>query len=72
MVNRSATTARIPTAFPLRLDDPCALLIKFPKSRLAGQRVAARASLVDVAPTLLEAMQVPHFLRRCKGSRSFQ
>jgi arylsulfatase A-like enzyme/Tfp pilus assembly protein PilF len=35
------------------------LLIKFPKSRLAGQRVAARASLVDVAPTLLEAMQVP-------------
>jgi arylsulfatase A-like enzyme/Tfp pilus assembly protein PilF len=35
------------------------LLIKFPKARLGGGRVAARASLVDVAPTLLEAMQVP-------------
>lgn len=33
------------------------LLIKFPKARLAGQRVTARASLVDVAPTLLEAVQ---------------
>ncbi|HET8922731.1 MAG TPA: sulfatase-like hydrolase/transferase [Candidatus Acidoferrum sp.] len=33
------------------------LLIKFPKAKYAGQRVATRASLVDVAPTLLEAMQ---------------
>ena len=35
------------------------VLIKFPKARFAGQRVAARASLVDVAPTLLEALQAP-------------
>lgn len=35
------------------------LLIKFPKARFAGQRVDSRASLVDVAPTLLEAMQAP-------------
>lgn len=31
------------------------LAIKFPAARFAGQRVTARASLVDVAPTLLEA-----------------
>jgi arylsulfatase A-like enzyme/uncharacterized protein HemY len=35
------------------------LLIKFPDARFAGQRVAARASLVDVAPTLLEAVLGP-------------
>jgi tetratricopeptide (TPR) repeat protein len=35
------------------------LLIKFPKARYAGQRVATRASLVDLAPTLLKAMQAP-------------
>ncbi len=35
------------------------LLIKFPKARFAGQRVAARTSLVDVAPTLLEAIRAP-------------
>ena len=35
------------------------LLIKFPKARFAGQRVAPRASLVDLAPTLLESLQEP-------------
>lgn len=35
------------------------LLIKFPKARFAGQKVASRASLVDVAPTLLEAIRMP-------------
>jgi arylsulfatase A-like enzyme/Tfp pilus assembly protein PilF len=33
------------------------LFIKFPGARFAGQKVAARASLVDVAPTFLEATQ---------------
>jgi arylsulfatase A-like enzyme len=35
------------------------LLMKFPKGINAGKRVATRASLVDVAPTLLEAIQTP-------------
>jgi len=35
------------------------LLIKFPVARFAGQRVDTRASLVDVAPTLLEAAHAP-------------
>ena len=35
------------------------LLIKFPEARFAGYRVSARASLVDVAPTILAAMQAP-------------
>src|SRR5712692_5685066 len=35
------------------------LLFKFPQARFAGQRVAARASLVDVAPTMLKATQAP-------------
>jgi len=35
------------------------LLIKFPKARFAGHKVAARASLVDVTPTLLEAIKLP-------------
>jgi arylsulfatase A-like enzyme/Tfp pilus assembly protein PilF len=35
------------------------LLLKFPAARFAGQRISARVSLVDVAPTLLEAMQAP-------------
>jgi arylsulfatase A-like enzyme/Flp pilus assembly protein TadD len=33
------------------------LFIKFPAGKFAGLRVSARASLVDVAPTLLEALQ---------------
>lgn len=35
------------------------LLLKFPNGKFAGQKVTARASLVDVAPTLLEAIQAP-------------
>jgi arylsulfatase A-like enzyme/Tfp pilus assembly protein PilF len=35
------------------------LLIKFPEAKFAGRRVATRASLVDVAPTLLKATQAP-------------
>src|ERR1700736_53998 len=35
------------------------LLIKFPQAKFAGQRVSARVSLVDVAPTLLKAAQAP-------------
>jgi tetratricopeptide (TPR) repeat protein len=35
------------------------LLIKFPNNRFAGQRASARASLVDVAPTLLDATHTP-------------
>lgn len=33
------------------------LLIKFPQAKFAGQRIAARVSLVDVAPTILNATQ---------------
>jgi arylsulfatase A-like enzyme/Flp pilus assembly protein TadD len=35
------------------------LLAKLPKDQLAGKRVTARVRLVDVAPTLLEAAEVP-------------
>ena len=34
------------------------LLIKLPGNRLAGQRVSATAGLVDLAPTLLDALQI--------------
>jgi arylsulfatase A-like enzyme len=33
------------------------LLIKLPEGRLGGQRVSRRASLIDVAPTVLSALQ---------------
>jgi arylsulfatase A-like enzyme/cytochrome c-type biogenesis protein CcmH/NrfG len=35
------------------------LLIKFPQATFAAQRVSARVSLVDVAPTLLNASRTP-------------
>jgi choline-sulfatase len=35
------------------------LLIKLPANRSAGQRVSSTASLADLAPTLLEALQLP-------------
>lgn len=35
------------------------LLLKLPKSQMAGKRLAARVRLVDVAPTLLEAAGLP-------------
>jgi arylsulfatase A-like enzyme/Flp pilus assembly protein TadD len=35
------------------------LLMKLPGNRLAGQRVNAIAGLVDLAPTILEALQLP-------------
>jgi arylsulfatase A-like enzyme/Tfp pilus assembly protein PilF len=35
------------------------LLLKLPQNQSAGKRVAARASLVDVAPTVLEVAGVP-------------
>jgi len=35
------------------------LLIKFPGAKFAGQKVSARASLVDVAPTILKSIQAP-------------
>jgi arylsulfatase A-like enzyme/Tfp pilus assembly protein PilF len=35
------------------------LLIKFPQASFAAQRVSARVSLVDVAPTLLNASKIP-------------
>jgi choline-sulfatase len=35
------------------------LVIKFPQAKFAGQRISARVSLVDVAPTLLNAAQAP-------------
>jgi arylsulfatase A-like enzyme/Tfp pilus assembly protein PilF len=35
------------------------LVVKFPNAKFAKQRVSARANLADVAPTLLEAIQVP-------------
>jgi arylsulfatase A-like enzyme/Tfp pilus assembly protein PilF len=35
------------------------LVIKFPKARFGKERVAARANLADVAPTVLDAVQVP-------------
>jgi arylsulfatase A-like enzyme/Flp pilus assembly protein TadD len=35
------------------------LLIKLPQAQSAGQRIKARAGLVDVAPTILDALQVP-------------
>jgi arylsulfatase A-like enzyme/Flp pilus assembly protein TadD len=35
------------------------LLLKFPQNQNAGKRVAARARLVDVAPTILEIAGVP-------------
>jgi arylsulfatase A-like enzyme/Tfp pilus assembly protein PilF len=35
------------------------LLVKFPKAKFAKQKVSARANLADVAPTILEAIQVP-------------
>jgi arylsulfatase A-like enzyme/Tfp pilus assembly protein PilF len=35
------------------------LLIKFPDARFAGQKISARVSLVDVAPTLLKAARAP-------------
>ncbi|MBI3661455.1 MAG: sulfatase-like hydrolase/transferase [Acidobacteria bacterium] len=34
------------------------LLIKMPQAKYAGQHIKARAGLVDVAPTLLEALQI--------------
>jgi arylsulfatase A-like enzyme/Tfp pilus assembly protein PilF len=34
------------------------LLIKLPSNRSAGQRVSATASLVDLAPTVLDALQI--------------
>jgi len=35
------------------------LLVKLPKAKFAKQKVSARANLVDVAPTVLEALRVP-------------
>jgi arylsulfatase A-like enzyme/Tfp pilus assembly protein PilF len=35
------------------------LLIKFPRANFAGQRVSVRSSLVDVAPTILESVELP-------------
>jgi arylsulfatase A-like enzyme/cytochrome c-type biogenesis protein CcmH/NrfG len=35
------------------------LLIKFPGAKFAGQKVSSRASLVDVAPTILTVVQAP-------------
>jgi choline-sulfatase len=35
------------------------LLLKLPRGRSAGTRVKARVSLVDVAPTVLQAVQLP-------------
>jgi choline-sulfatase len=35
------------------------LLIKFPQTKFAGRRISSRVSLVDVAPTLLDASQAP-------------
>jgi arylsulfatase A-like enzyme/Tfp pilus assembly protein PilF len=35
------------------------LLVKFPGAKFAGKKVSARASLVDVAPTILAALQAP-------------
>src|SRR5262245_20290871 len=35
------------------------LLVKLPKNQLAGKRVSSRVRLVDVAPTALEAAEVP-------------
>jgi arylsulfatase A-like enzyme/Tfp pilus assembly protein PilF len=35
------------------------LVIKFPNAKFAKQRVLARANLADVAPTVLEAIQMP-------------
>ncbi|MCU1242339.1 MAG: hypothetical protein JWO71_3065 [Candidatus Acidoferrum typicum] len=35
------------------------LLIRLPRANFAGQKISARASLVDVAPTILAAMQSP-------------
>ncbi len=35
------------------------LLLKFPQNQSAGKRVAARARLVDIAPTILEIAGVP-------------
>jgi arylsulfatase A-like enzyme/Flp pilus assembly protein TadD len=35
------------------------LLLKLPRQRAAGQRVGSRVSLVDLAPTLLEAAALP-------------
>jgi arylsulfatase A-like enzyme/Tfp pilus assembly protein PilF len=35
------------------------LFIKLPQKKNAGQRIKARAGLVDVAPTILEAVQLP-------------
>jgi arylsulfatase A-like enzyme/Tfp pilus assembly protein PilF len=35
------------------------LVIKFPRAKFAKQRVAARANLADVAPTVLDAVKVP-------------
>jgi arylsulfatase A-like enzyme len=35
------------------------LLIKFPRSRHAGRRINALASMVDVMPTLLDALGIP-------------
>jgi arylsulfatase A-like enzyme/thioredoxin-like negative regulator of GroEL len=34
------------------------LLLKFPNAKLAKQKVSARANLVDVAPTVLDALQI--------------
>ena len=35
------------------------LLLKFPNTKFAKQKVSARANLADVAPTVLDAIQVP-------------
>ena len=35
------------------------LLVKFPNAKFAKQKVSARANLADVAPTVLDAIQVP-------------
>jgi arylsulfatase A-like enzyme/cytochrome c-type biogenesis protein CcmH/NrfG len=35
------------------------LLVKFPEAMFAGQRVSSRVSLVDVAPTLINASRMP-------------
>ena len=43
------------------------LLLKLPQNQSAGKRVSARASLVDVAPTVLPSRACPS-RRRCRDS----
>jgi len=60
MVNRSVTTARIPTVFFLydsTIRVP--LLIKFSKGKIRRTQSSRSRQLVDVTPTLLEAIKLP-------------